>query len=66
MRYSRKPKYRKYVKGYSFLSFTKKIVNKYGRKIMETATKTEIDVAKTASKTVVQNNCRSNRRFNWK
>ena len=50
MRYSTKSKYKKYVKGYSFLSFARKIVNKYGKRIMETATKVEIDAAKTASK----------------
>ena len=53
MRYSTKSKYRKYVKGYSFLSFAKQILNKYGKKIMETAAKVEIDAAKTASKKVV-------------
>ena len=66
MRCSTEPKYRKYVKGYGFLSFAKKIGNKYGKKIMEVATKTEIDAAKTASKRVVQKSCRSNWRFNWK
>ena len=62
----KEPKHRKYVKGYGFLSFAKKIGNKYGKKIMEAATKTEIDAAKTASKRVVQKSCRSNWRFNWK
>ena len=66
MRCSTEPKYRKYVKGYGFLSFPKKIGNRYGKKIMEAATKTEIDAAKTASKRVVQKSCRSNWRFNWK
>ena len=33
---------------------------------MDTATKTGVDAAKTASKRVVQKNCRSYRRFNWK
>ena len=37
-----------------FLSFAKKFGNKYGKKIMDTATKTGIDAAKTASKRVVQ------------
>ena len=66
MRCSTERKYSKYVKGYGFLSFAKKIGNKYGKKIMEAATKTEIDAAKTASKRVVQKSCRSNWRFNWK
>ena len=54
MRYSTEPKYRKYVKGYGFLSFAKKVGDKYGKKLMGTATKTGIDAAKTASKRVVQ------------
>ena len=58
MRYSAEPKFSKYVKGYGFLSFAKKFGDKYGQKIMDTATKTAIDAAKTA--------CKSYRRFNWK
>ena len=54
MRYSTEPKFRKYVKGYGFLSFARKCGDKYGKKIMDTATKTGIDVAKTASKRQVQ------------
>ena len=54
MRYSTEPKFRKYVKGYVFLSFTRTFGDKYGKKLMDTATKTEIDAAKTASKRVVQ------------
>ena len=54
MRYSTELRFRKYVKGYGFLSFAKKIDNKYGKKLMDTATKTGIDAAKTASKRVVQ------------
>ena len=54
MRYSIEPRFRKYVKGCGFLSFAKKCGNKYGQKLMDTATKTGIDAAKTASKTVVQ------------
>ena len=65
MRYSTEPRFRKYVKGYGFLSFAKNFGNKYGEKLMDTATKTAIDAAKTASKRVVQKNCKSHRRFNW-
>ena len=54
MRYSTKPEYRNYVKGYGFLSFARKFGNKYGKKLMDTATKTGIDAAKAASKRVVQ------------
>ena len=42
MRYSLEPKYRKYVQGYGFLSFTRK----FGKKLMNTATKTGTDAAK--------------------
>ena len=45
---------RKYTRGYGFLSFTRKFGGKYGKKLMDTAVKTGIDVAKTASKRVVQ------------
>ena len=54
MRYLTEPKFRKYVKGYSFLSFTKKFGDKHGKKLMDTATKTGKDAGKTASKIVVQ------------
>ena len=54
MRYSTEPKYRKYVKGYGFLSFARRFGDKYGKKLMDTATKTEIDAATTTSKWVVQ------------
>ena len=54
LRYSTEPKFRKYVKGYDFLSFARKFGDKYGKKLIDTATKTGIDAAKTASKRVVQ------------
>ena len=54
MKYSTEPRFRKYVKGHGFLSFAKKIGNKYGKKLMDTATKTGIDAAKIASKKVVK------------
>ena len=54
MRYSTKPRFRKYVQGCGFLSFARKFGNKYGKKLMDIATKTGIHAAKTASKTVVQ------------
>ena len=46
MRYSLKPKYRRYVKGYGSLSFARKFGNKYGKKFINTATKTGINSAK--------------------
>ena len=54
MRYSTEPKYRKYVKGYGFLSFAKNFGDEYGKKIMDTATKTGINAAKLTSKSVVR------------
>ena len=48
MRYSTASKYRKYVKS------DRKFGEKYGKKLMDTATKTGLDVPKTASKRVVQ------------
>ena len=53
MRYPTKPIFRKYVKGYGFLSFVRTFGDKYSNKLMNTATKLGIDVAKTASKRVV-------------
>ena len=61
MRYSTEPKYGEYVKGFGFLSFAKKFGNKYRKKLMDTATKTGIDAAITASKRVVQKTG-----INWK
>ena len=61
MRYSTEPRFINYVKGYGFLSFAKKFGNKYGKKLMNTATKTGIDAAKTASKRVVQKSAEATR-----
>ena len=66
MRYSTEQRLRKYVKGHGFLSFSKKIGNKYGKKLMYTATKTGIDTANNSIKKSSSKNCRSCRRFNWK
>ena len=54
MRYSTEPKFRKHGRGFDILSFARKFDDKYGKKLMDTATKTGIDPAKTASKKVVQ------------
>ena len=40
MRYSLKLKYRKYIKGYGFLSFVRKLGDKYGKKLRDTAKNT--------------------------
>ena len=54
MKYSTKLWFIKYIKEYGFLSFARKFGDKYGKKLIDTATKTMIDAAKTASKRVVQ------------
>ena len=61
MRYSTEPKYRKNFKGYGFLSFAKKSGSKYGKKLMDIATKTGTDAARTASKRVVQKTAEATR-----
>ena len=40
--------------GYGFLAFARKFSVKYGKKLMDTATKTGMDAAKAASRRVVQ------------
>ena len=54
MRYSTEPRFRKYVQGCGFLSFARKFGDKYSKKLIDIATKTGIDAAKTASKRVPQ------------
>ena len=54
IKYSTESKFKKYVKGYGFLSFVRKFGDKYGKKLIDAATKTGIDAANTASKRVVQ------------
>ena len=43
------------------MSFTRKLGDKYGKKLMDTATKTRIDAAKTTSKRVVQKTAEATR-----
>ena len=64
MRYSTEPNYRKYIKGYSFLSFARWFGDKYGKKFMNTATKIEIDAARTASKRLIQKAVEATRDLN--
>ena len=59
MRYSTEPRFRKCVEGYGFLSFARTFDDKYGKKLMDTATKTGMDAAKIASKRVVQKTAES-------
>ena len=46
MTYSLEPTYRRYIKGYGFLSFARKFGDKYGKKLMNTATKTGLNAGK--------------------
>ena len=50
MRYSIEPRDRVYVKGYGFMSFARSMINKYGKKLVDTAKKFATDAIKTASK----------------
>ena len=43
MRYSTEPKFRKYVKGYGFLSFARRLGDRYRKKLIDTTSKTGID-----------------------
>ena len=63
MRHSLEPEYRKYVKGYGFLSFARNFSDKYGKsiiisknvkKLMDGATKTSKFFAKIAGKKIIQ------------
>ena len=54
MRYSLEPRKRKCVKGYCFLPFARIFGDKYGKKLMATATKSGKDAANADSKKVVQ------------
>ena len=66
MRYSTEPKFRKYVKGYGFCHLQENLVINMVKNSWIVQKKTGIDAAKTASKIIVQKNCRSNRRFDRK
>ena len=59
MRYSTEPKYSTYVGRYGSLSYERKFDDKYGKKVMDTATKKGIDAAKTDSKGVLQKTAES-------
>ena len=50
MRYSLEPSYIRYVQGQGFMSFTKNIGNKYGRKIFDKS----IDFGKSMTKNMVK------------
>ena len=54
MRCAPQPREPRYIKGYGFLSFARKFIDRYGKKLTDTATKAAknvgIDGEKTASK----------------
>ena len=60
-RYSIEPRARKYDIGYRFLSIAKNLCDKYGKYLLETATKTKLNYAKTASKKVFHNTAEATR-----
>ena len=69
MRFSTEPNYKKYVEGYGVLSFARKFGYKFGKKLMETATKTETYAPKNiiyCFQKSSSKSCRSYRGFNWK
>ena len=54
MRYSVRSGDRVYVKGYRFMSFTRTMSNKYGKKLVNTAKKSATNAIKTSSKRAIQ------------
>ena len=51
-RYSTEPKTRKHAKRYEILLFGRNLSNKYGKNLLNTATKTGLDALKTTTKKV--------------
>ena len=54
-RYSIELRKRRYVKRYGFLLVARNLSNKYGKKLLDTATEIGLDAAKSASKTLFIN-----------
>ena len=54
MRYLIEPRDRIYIKRYRFMSFARSMSNKYGKKLVDTATKSATDAITTASKRAIQ------------
>ena len=52
-RYSDEPRTRRYVEGYGLLSFARNLSKKYEKKLLDTVTKQDQILQKTASKGVV-------------
>ena len=53
IRYFMEPRIGKYVKRYEFLPFARHLSNKYGKQLLDKATKTGLDAVKITSKEVV-------------
>ena len=52
-RYSIEARTKKYIKEHGFFSFRRNLSNKYGKQLLDAATKTCLDALKTATKNVV-------------
>ena len=63
IRYSIEPKTKKYIKVHGFLSFAKNLSNKYGKKLLDTATKTGQDALITPSKKAIHKTTAAADRF---
>ena len=63
MRYSIEPKERRYVKRYGFLSFARNFGNKYGKKLMNTAIKTDTNFNSKYGKTLTYRTIKTGKDF---
>ena len=63
IRYSIEPKTKKYIKRYGFLSFAKSLSNKYGKQLLDTATKTGEDALIAASKKAIHKTTAATEKF---
>ena len=63
MRYSIEPKERRYVKRYGFLSFARNFGNKYGKKLMNTAIKTDTNFNSKYGKTLTYTTIKTGKDF---
>ena len=63
MRYSIKPRERRYVKGYGFLSFARNFGNKYGKILMNTAIKTGTNFNSKYGKTLTDTAIKTGKDF---
>ena len=63
MRYSIEPKERRYVKGYSFLSFAKNFGNKYGKKLINAAIKTGTNLSSKYDKKLTDTTIKTGKDF---